>query len=146
MPAQPKALTRSQVAAIQDSFTRIAPKAGQVATDFYKNLFTAHPEVRALFPDDMAAQKEKLVGTLAYVVKGLGNVSDIQKAVRDLGVRHRGYRATPKHYEAVGAALLTTLQTHLGPKWTPELKDAWATAYQFLSTTMIEAAAARADR
>ena len=146
MSAPSKALTPAQVSAIQDSFTRVAAKAGQLATDFYNNLFAAAPSVRPLFPDDLTNQKEKLVGTLVYVVKGLSDVSQIQKAVQDLGVRHRGYKATPQHYEAVGAALLQTLQAHLGSKWTPELKDAWATAYAMLSKTMIDAAAERSAR
>ena len=139
-----RALTPTQIAAIQDSFTRIAPRADALATQFYDDLFRANPQVRALFPGDMTAQKEKLVSTLAYVVRGLSDIARIEKAVRDLGVRHRGYKAEPAHYDAVGVALLGALEAQLGPRWTPELKTAWAAAYEFLAKTMLDAAGRKA--
>ncbi|MCI4665639.1 MAG: globin domain-containing protein [Neomegalonema sp.] len=138
------ALSPKQVALVQDSFSRLAPKADVVAGKFYDALFRAHPDVRALFPADMTEQKEKLISTLAFVVRGLGDVAQIQKAVRDLGVRHRGYKASPAHYNAVGAALLSTLGDMLGPRWTVDLKDAWTAAYKLIAKTMIEAASRNA--
>ena len=38
----------------------------------------------------------------------------------------------------VGAALLDTLAKGLGDEFTPEVRDAWATAYGVLSGAMIE--------
>jgi nitric oxide dioxygenase len=61
-------------------------------------------------------------------------------AVRALGRRHAGYGVKPQHFTPVGAALLWTLEKGLGAAFTPEVKDAWATAYIVLSTTMIDAA------
>ena len=136
-------LSARDIAAVQDSFARVAPQADALARDFYVRLFAANPEVRSLFPADMAPQRDKLVATLAYVVRGLHDFASIEKAVRDLGVRHRGYRAVPAHYKAVGIALLDSLGAVLGPRWTPELADAWKTVYKSLASTMIDAAAAR---
>ena len=55
-------------------------------------------------------------------------------------LRLDGIDALETHYTPVGAALLWTLQQGLGEAFTPEVKDAWATAYIILSTTMIDAA------
>lgn len=143
LAAAARPLTSAQVAVVQDSFTRIAPKADALAAEFYRRLFAAAPAVRALFPDDMTGQREKLVSTLAFVVRGLSDFSAIEKTVRELGVRHRGYKAEPQHYEVVGAALLATLQSNLGERWTPELREAWTAAFKALADTMIDAAHGR---
>jgi hypothetical protein len=42
-----------------------------------------------------------------------------------------------EHYPVVGAALLWTLEKGLGDGWTPEVADAWSTAYGTLSGYMI---------
>ncbi|MEM1267440.1 MAG: globin family protein [Pseudomonadota bacterium] len=137
-------LTKSEVAAIQGSFARLVPKADDLAREFYDRLFRDNPSVRSLFPSDMTSQREKLVSTLAFVVRGLGDISQIEDAVKSLGVRHRGYKAVPDHYMAVGAALLATLEARLGSLWTPELAQAWKKAYGVVAKTMIDAANNRA--
>jgi hemoglobin-like flavoprotein len=48
-----------------------------------------------------------------------------------------------RHYPVVGAALLWTLEQGLGDNWTPEVADAWATAYSTLSGYMISEAYGR---
>jgi hemoglobin-like flavoprotein len=60
--------------------------------------------------------------------------------VRALGRRHGGYGVKGQHYAPVGSALLWAVEKTLGKAFTPEVKDAWATAYIVLSTTMIDAA------
>src|SRR5215203_1814706 len=57
-------------------------------------------------------------------------------AVQNLGRRHRGYGVTAKHYEAVGAALLWTLEQGLGSAFTPQVKDAWMTTYTAVADVM----------
>ena len=61
--------------------------------------------------------------------------------MEDLGRRHVGYGVADEHYDTVGAALLWTLEKGLGRAFTPEVKDAWATVYGVLATTMKNAAA-----
>jgi hemoglobin-like flavoprotein len=59
--------------------------------------------------------------------------------VQDLGRRHAGYGVTDAHYETVGAALLWTLEKALGPAFTSEVRDAWATVYGVLASVMKDA-------
>ena len=63
--------------------------------------------------------------------------------VTSLGQRHERYGARDADYETVGAALLWTLEQGLGAAFTPEVRGAWAQAYDLLATTMKAAAAAR---
>jgi hemoglobin-like flavoprotein len=54
-----------------------------------------------------------------------------------------------EHYQTVGAALLWTLEQGLGDAFTPDVRDAWATAYELLATVMqmgaIEAQSAQGE-
>jgi hemoglobin-like flavoprotein len=134
-------MTPEQVKMVQDSFKKVVPIAGTAADLFYDRLFTIAPEVRSLFPDDLAEQKKKLIAMLATAVTNLHQVEKIVPAVQDLGKRHVGYGVTDKHYEPVGAALLWTLEKGLGPDFTPPTKAAWTEAYMTLAGVMKAAAA-----
>ena len=130
-------MTPTQVKLIQDSFTKVAPISEQAAALFYGRLFEIAPEVKPLFKGDMTEQGRKLMGTLAVVVNGLGDLDAILPAASALAKRHVAYGVTPSHYAPVGAALLWTLERGLGAQWTQELAAAWAAAYATLSGFMI---------
>ena len=138
-------MTPDQVKLVQDSFAKVAPISEQAAVLFYDRLFEVAPQVKAMFPDDMTEQRKKLMGMLAAVVSGLSNLETILPAASALAKRHVAYGAKAEHYPVVGAALLWTLEQGLGDGWTPELADAWATAYGTLSGYMISEAYGRSQ-
>src|SRR5262245_48778484 len=74
-------------------------------------------------------------------VNGLSQLQRILPSIEELGRRHADYGVKHQHYGVVGATLLWTLGKSLGAEFTPEVKDAWATVYGLLATTMREAAA-----
>ena len=137
-------MTPEQVKLVQDSFSKVAPIAGKAADLFYDRLFTIAPEVRPLFPSDLAEQKKKLMQMLATAVTNLHQVEKIIPAVENLGRRHAGYGVTAQHYEPVGAALLWTLEQGLGPDFTPAVKTAWTETYMTVAGVMQNAAVATA--
>ncbi|TNC63543.1 globin family protein [Rubellimicrobium roseum] len=132
-------MTPDKIALVQDSFRKVVPIAGLAADIFYDRLFETTPEVRSLFPADMAEQKGKLVQMLAIAVNGLTKLDEIVPAVEGLGRRHGGYGVTPAHYDAVGAALLHMLGQGLGEAFTPKVEAAWAETYALLAGVMIAA-------
>jgi|SRR5580700_9816480 hemoglobin-like flavoprotein len=135
-------MTPKQVALVQDSFAKVALTSEAAAMLFYDRLFEIAPQTRAMFPDDME-QRRKLMAMLAGVVKGLGNLEQVLPAASALAKRHVSYGTKAEHYPVVGAALLWTLEKGLGDDWTPEVADAWATAYGTLSGYMISEAYGR---
>jgi len=133
-------MTPDQVKLVQDSFSKVAPISDQAAMIFYDRLFEVAPQVRAMFPSDMAEQRKKLMATLAVVVNGLSNLQAVLPAASALAKRHVSYGATPEHYPVVGGALLWTLEKGLGDAWTSDVAAAWTTAYGTLSGYMISEA------
>ncbi len=133
-------MTPNQIKLVQTSFAQVAPIAATAADLFYGRLFEIAPQVRAMFPNDLGEQKKKLMAMLGTAVAGLNHLDTLIPAVQALGRRHAGYGVKAQHYASVGSALLWTLEKGLGETFTPEVKDAWATAYIVLSTTMMNAA------
>jgi hemoglobin-like flavoprotein len=119
---------------------------GSAAQLFYDRLFEIDPLLRGLFRGDMRQQGAKLMQVMDAVVNGLSRLELIVRLIEELGRRHVDYGVEDHHYDTVGAALLWTLGKCLGAEFTPTARDAWATVYGVLATTMREAAAATRGR
>jgi hemoglobin-like flavoprotein len=132
-------MTPRQVELVQGSFRKVVPIAPQAADLFYARLFELAPEVRPLFKGDMQEQGRKLMTMLGTVVNSLNRLDVLVPAAQGLAKRHVAYGAQAAHYPVVGAALLDTLAKGLGDDFTPEVREAWATAYGTLSGVMVEA-------
>ena len=130
-------MTPKQVALVQASFIKVAPIAGAAADLFYDRLFETAPDVRRMFPNDLAEQKKKLMTMLGAAVAGLARPDVLLPTVRALGARHAGYGVKAEHFAPVGAALIWTLEQGLGEAFTAEVKAAWIEVYGVLSYTMI---------
>ena len=136
-------MTPDQIKLVQQSFAKVAPISEQAAVIFYNRLFEVAPQVKGMFPEDMTEQRKKLMATLAVVVNGLSDLPSILPAASALAIRHVSYGARREHYPVVGAALLWTLEKGLGEAWTPDVAEAWTTAYETLSGYMMAEAYGR---
>jgi len=134
-------MTPGHIRAVQTTWVKVLPIKDTASRLFYEKLFEIDPSLIALFGSDMRQQGEKLMQVIDAVVNGLSRLERIVAAIQDLGRRHADYGVKDYHYDTVGAALLWTLGKSLGAHFTPEAKDAWATVYGVLATTMQEAAA-----
>ena len=137
-------MSPEQVALVQESFKKVQPIAAQAADLFYGRLFEIAPALRALFPDDLADQKTKLMAMLGAAVVNLHKLETIVPAVQDLGRRHAGYGVTAEHYKPVGEALIWTLEQGLGEAFTAPVRAAWVETYMTLAGAMQAAAAEKA--
>ncbi|WP_398478800.1 globin family protein [Tardiphaga sp.] len=138
-------MTPDQIALVQDSFKKVVPIADVAADLFYGRLFEIAPEVKPMFRGDIKEQGRKLMATLGVVVTGLTRLETVLPAASALARKHVDYGVKAEHYAPVGAALLWTLEKGLGDAWTPDLADAWATAYGTLSNFMIAEAYGQAQ-
>ncbi len=134
-------MTAEQKALVQQTFTQVLPISEQAAAMFYDRLFQLDPSLRALFKIDLREQGKKLMQMIGFCVSKLNALDEIVPAVKDLGRKHAGYGVKDGAYDTVGAALLWTLEKGLGPAFTPDVKEAWATVYGVLAGTMKAGAA-----
>src|SRR5262245_64062658 len=133
-------LTAAQKTLVQETFAIITPIADDAAALFYQRLFKLDPSLEGMFRGDMKEKRKKLMKMLTAAVKGLDRIDQLVPVVEDLGRRHATYGVADKHYDTVGAALLWTLEQGLGPAFTPECCEAWATVYGILGGRMKDGA------
>jgi hemoglobin-like flavoprotein len=134
-------MTPEQIRLVQESFRLVLPIRDAAAALFYGKLFELDPGTRNLFAaTDLKSQGAKLMAAIGMVVGALNAPAAMLGKVKEMARRHVGYGVEEAHYATVGAALIWTLETGLGEKFTAELRAAWIAAYTLLSTVMIEAA------
>ena len=129
-------MTPQQINLVQETFADVKPIAATAAELFYNRLFTLDPALRPLFKGEMGQQGQMLMSMIGSAVGGLRNLEKLAPVVRQLGARHVRYGVRTEHYATVGSALLWTLEQGLGPKFTPEVREAWTAAYTLLSDVM----------
>ena len=112
------------IASIRETFAIVAAAGEEPASYFYARLFVAHPQLREMFPPAMDVQRDRLLRALVRIVEGLTSPEDLVRYLSQLGHDHRKYSVEPAMYDAVGAALIATLQAFAGPAFTPEAKEA----------------------
>lgn len=135
-------LSDTTIGLVRRSWAQVLPIAPQAAELFYGNLFAADPALRGLFRGDMKAQGLRLMGMISAAVGKLDQIDQLVPVLQDLGRRHMGYGVQPQHYDAVGAALLQTLEQGLGEEaFTPDVRAAWTAVYALLAGTMMQACA-----
>jgi len=129
-------MTPRQIALVQESWSLAAALGERAAELLYERLFTLDPSLRKLFKGDMKAQGGKLLSMMGFAVGSLTRLESVVPAVQALGRRHAGYGVEKRHYAVVEEALIWTLGQGLGAQFTPEVEQAWRTAYGVLASTM----------
>lgn len=131
-----KPMNSEQINLVQSTFADVRPIAPVAAELFYTRLFVLDPSLRPMFKGDLVHQGRMLMAMLNSAVNGLTQLDTMVPVVRQLGARHAKYGVRDEHYATVGSALLWTLEQGLGEKFTPAVRDAWATAYDMLAGVM----------
>ena len=90
-------MTQDQVAVVQQSFAKIVAIDDRAAIMFYNRLFQVAPQFKAMFPADMAEQRQKLMATLSAGVYALSNLESVLPAASALPKRYVAYGTKPEH-------------------------------------------------
>ncbi|MFJ3584465.1 globin domain-containing protein [Streptomyces sp. NPDC090127] len=126
---------------IRRTLAEIAPVADKVTSYFYALLFVRHPELRAMFPAAMDAQRDRLLKALLTAAEHMDNAPVLTEYLQNLGRGHRKYGTHATHYPAVGEALIGALVRYAVLTWDEETQAAWVRTYTTISQIMIDAAA-----
>jgi NAD(P)H-flavin reductase/hemoglobin-like flavoprotein len=127
------------IAAIKETFGRVAAAGDDAAAYFYAALFLRRPGLRELFPPAMDEQRDRLLVALTRIVESLSTPEEMISYLTQLGRDHRKFAVEPSMYEVVGAALIATLRAFSGDAFTAEAEAAWTEAYTAASGIMIRA-------
>ena len=128
---------------VRASFAPLLAARERFASAFYARLFEAAPNLRALFPEDLAPQRRKFVDMLVVVIDaGIGGPA--VRLLEELGARHVAYGARPEHYPVVHDVLLATLRTE-GAGFDDEAERAWRALLRQIAGAMLRGAARAAD-
>jgi hemoglobin-like flavoprotein len=134
------ALSKDDATHIRTSFAVILADSDRFSRDLYNRLFERAPAARAMFTSDMDLQREKLVATLATVVKNCEQLDTLDDTVVDLGRRHVGYGVKAADYDDLRTALVETMEATLGERLTEQAKAAWLRLYDAVVARMLSAA------
>jgi hemoglobin-like flavoprotein len=135
-------MTRVTAALVRTSFLGISDRVDHLVEGFYNRLFSAHPEVRRIFPQDMARQREHLAAALAVVFRNAETLDALEGSLMALGAQHAEFGAAPVHYVWVRDALLDSLAEAHGAGWTEQVSGAWRLALNEICAAMLRGAAA----
>jgi hemoglobin-like flavoprotein len=130
-------ITTRQIELIEKSWDFVIMNTDEAGMLFYSRLFYMDPSLRILFKEDLAVQAKKLVSMITFIVHKLRRIDDVIHEIHSLGDRHKNYQVRKEHFQTVGEALLWTLEKSLQHQWNEELKNAWITVYETLSSTMM---------
>jgi hemoglobin-like flavoprotein len=125
---------------LRESLERVLGRDEKLVDRFYVRLFADHPELRAMFPDDMTAQKAKLEKTLRSVASGLDAPGMLSQDLAKLGLLHQEVGARPEHYPFVCSALLRAMAETRGGEFDAETARDWETALARVSAIMLAGA------
>jgi hemoglobin-like flavoprotein len=134
-------VTPEQLALVQSSFRRVGPRLPAMTTQFYQELFSRDPSLRALFTTDRAVQEARFAEKLTEIVRAMPRLGELLELTRELGARHVGYGVRVSYYPVVGDALLAALGAVLGDSFDAATREAWAVGYNLVAETMLEGAA-----
>ena len=120
---------------------QLRSRANEFAAEFYATLFELDPSLRPLFPEDLAAQRVKLIAELdvlvarVVAVDGTDDVDRFAAHAGELGERHEVYGVEAPMYESVGVALLGALGETVDG-FDDDHAAAWRRLYQLVAAAM----------
>jgi len=133
-------MTPEQIDIIRKSFDAMWSMRGDIADLCYSRLFELAPDARDLFPSDMERQRVKLMDMIAALVGPLDQPALFHSIVTHSGRQHARFGVRPSHYDAMGEALMWSLERKFGASFTPELRASWRALYATVQVEMRRAA------
>jgi hemoglobin-like flavoprotein len=131
------AVSERHVEIIRASLPAIRSHLGRASDRFYLNLFTLAPDLRALFPPDMADQGMRFMATLVVMANLLDDPDAFAAGIDRLAAIHARAGVRAAHFAPMGHALLVTLGEAMGAEFTGEMQEAWHAAYDRIAEETI---------
>jgi ferredoxin-NADP reductase/truncated hemoglobin YjbI len=116
----------------------IDPVSDSAMTYFYGHLFAIEPQVRAMFPPAMDAQRKRFYQSLTRIITS-GDDDSLARYLEGLGRAHRKFGVQKEHFDAFAQALTATWQRYAPEAWADAAVE-WGDLYHRATRAMIAAA------
>jgi hemoglobin-like flavoprotein len=125
---------------VRASCAQLPSDQTELAREFYRQLFEMVPEARAMFPEDMSLQNERLLGAILSTVRHLDQPQFVEAHLRRWGAEHRrSHQVSNDLYIYVAHALVRALARIIGYLET-SVASAWMAVYEWMAAVMIDGA------
>ncbi|XP_026805815.1 neuroglobin-like [Rhopalosiphum maidis] len=144
-------LSPLQISQLRDSWSVLAQNPTQLASALVIRLFKENPEYQSLFkrlknlPMDELASNPQFMSHASKVGAALGSTIDhldkpeeLEKILTNLGIKHKKYGLTPKHFQVIGNVLVAMIAEAIGDT-DPELLDLWKSSLTSVLSIVIAA-------
>lgn len=133
-------LSQNSIDIVKSTAPILADRGVEITSVFYKNLFTAHPELLNMFNhvnQKQGRQQTALANTVYAAALHIDNLGVLLPAVKQIAQKHRSLGIKAEHYPIVGEHLLAAIKEVLGDAATDEIIQAWAEAYGVIADVFI---------
>ena len=131
-------MTPKQIEFILQSLPTILALRNRAPARFDEQFVSLDPAPRALFARaDIYGQAPLLITAVANAVDAL-RTGEHARAAQALSQDHLCFGVAPHHFRSAGAALVRTVEQELGPHFTAELAEAWASACEWVGQKVLE--------
>lgn len=133
-------LTKQHIDIVKSTSTIIEQGGSTITEHFYARMFRENPELKHIFNmsnQHTGRQKVALFEAILAYAKNIDNLSALKAAVERIANKHTSFHIQAAHYDIVGHHLIETFRELLGADFTPDIEDAWTTAYGVLADIFI---------
>lgn len=133
-------LSQKTIDIVKSTAPILADRGVEITSVFYRNLFTAHPELLNMFNhvnQKQGRQQTALANTVYAAALHIDNLGVLLPAVKQISQKHRSLGIQAEHYPIVGEHLLGAIKDVLGEAATDEIIQAWAEAYGVIADVFI---------
>ena len=134
-------LSSQTIKIVKSTAPVLATHGTEITTVFYKNLFSAHPELLNIFNhanQKQGRQQAALANTVYAAAQHIDNLGVILPVVKQIAHKHRSLAIKAEHYPIVGEHLLGAIKEVLGDAATDDIIQAWGEAYGVIADVFIQ--------
>ena len=137
--AAPAPIDLELIRRLRQSFARIISAGDRFPDLFLARLLEQSPELRPIFPDDLASVKHRFTRMLNWIMAHLHEPQQLRLALLDLGRRHQDYGVKAEHYAAMPDAIVASMCAICADDWNEELARDWRQTFELITHHMLRA-------
>ncbi len=120
---------------VREHIEMLMPMMSSLHTKFYTHLFLIDPAQATVFNGSAVALNRKFINMMA-TFRSIRHLEKMHTTIEHLSQRHVTYGLQPEHIEPFGKALIAALSEQLGDQFTDELRTAWISTYDQVTSIM----------